>query len=164
MPEEGRSMTVLRTGHGMVVDSLSRARTLRVPALRRYGPALYAPMVTSGRGVGVLIMFRDVGGEDFEQLDLTTAELFASQAALALVLAEARHAQDLAALLDERERIARDLHDLAIQQLFATGMQLETIRRRASRGGEPAGVESGDDCELGTDDVYGHQNVIDAPS
>lgn len=142
MPEEGRSMTVLRTGHGMVVDSLSRARTLRVPALRRYGPALYAPMVTSGRGVGVLIMFRDVGGEDFEQLDLTTAELFASQAALALVLAEARHAQDLAALLDERERIARDLHDLAIQQLFATGMQLETIRRRVERGVESSEIHN----------------------
>ena len=41
---------------------------------------------------------------------------------------------DVAALLDERERIARDLHDLAIQQLFATGMQLETVRRRAERG------------------------------
>src|SRR5665811_1164768 len=54
------------------------------------------------------------------------------------MLAEARHAQDVAALLDERERIARDLHDLAIQQLFATGMQLETVRRRAARGVDPS--------------------------
>ena len=44
----------------------------------------------------------------------------------------------VAALLDERERIARDLHDLAIQQLFATGMQLETVRRRAARGVDPS--------------------------
>ena len=66
--------------------------------------------------------------------DLTTAASFAAQAALANQLAAGRHAHDLAALLDERERIARDLHDLAIQQLFATGLQLETVRRRAARG------------------------------
>ncbi|HLS03407.1 MAG TPA: GAF domain-containing protein [Actinomycetales bacterium] len=142
MPPEGRSMRVLESGHGMVVDSLSRTRILRVPALRRYGPALYAPMVTSGRSVGVLIMFRNVGEKEFVELDLTTAESFAAQAALALVLAEARHAQDVAALFDERERIARDLHDLAIQQLFATGMQLETIRRRAEGGIVPAELET----------------------
>lgn len=138
MPPEGRTMRVLESGRGMVVDSLSRTRILRVPALRRYGPALYTPMVTSGRSVGVLIMFRNVGEKEFVQLDLTTAESFAGQAALALVLAEARQAHDLAALLDERERIARDLHDLAIQQLFATGMQLETIRKHASAGIKPA--------------------------
>ena len=142
MPPEGRTMRVLESGRGMVVDSLSRTRILRVPALRRYGPALYAPMITSGRSVGVLIMFRNVGEKEFVELDLTTAESFAGQAALALVLAEARQAQDLAALLDERERIARDLHDLAIQQLFATGMQLETIRRRASEGVAPANLEA----------------------
>src|SRR5690625_1106159 len=141
MPAEGRSMRVLESGHGMVVDSLSRTRVLRVPALRRYGPALYAPMITSGRSIGVLIMFRNVGEKEFVELDLTTAESFAGQAALALVLAEARQAQDLAALFDERERIARDLHDLAIQQLFATGMQLETIRRRAGRGVQPTELE-----------------------
>lgn len=142
MPPGGRTLRVLESGRGMVVDSLSRTRVLRVPALRRYGPALYAPMITSGRSVGVLIMFRNVGEKEFVELDLTTAESFAGQAALALVLAEARQAQDLAALLDERERIARDLHDLAIQQLFATGMQLEGIRRRAADGTQPDDLES----------------------
>ncbi|MDR0365514.1 MAG: histidine kinase, partial [Bifidobacteriaceae bacterium] len=37
-------------------------------------------------------------------------------------------------------RIARDLHDLAIQQLFATGMRLESARRDAASGVEPAGL------------------------
>ncbi|MDD9206075.1 histidine kinase, partial [Georgenia sp. 10Sc9-8] len=47
----------------------------------------------------------------------------------------ARHAEDVATLLDERARIGRDLHDLAIQQLFATGMQLENARAElAGRG------------------------------
>jgi signal transduction histidine kinase len=137
MPRAGRAHTVLRDGNGLVVDSMSRARAMRVKAMRRFGPALYAPMQADGRGVGVLVLLRLVGQPDFDHSDLTTAESYAAQAALALVLAEARHAQDVAALLDERERIARDLHDLAIQQLFATGMQLETVRRRAARGVDP---------------------------
>ncbi|MCU1431321.1 MAG: sensor signal transduction histidine kinase [Actinotalea sp.] len=138
MPPDGRALTVLRDGSGLVVDSLSRVGTMRVPVLRQFGPALYAPMQAHGRGVGVLILLRQVGATPFAASDLETAESYAAHAALALVLAEARHAQDVAALLDERERIARDLHDLAIQQLFATGMQLETIRRRAARGVDPA--------------------------
>jgi signal transduction histidine kinase len=137
MPPDGRARTVLRDGNGLVVDSLSRARAMRVEAMRQFGPALYAPMHARGQGVGVLILLRRVGSAPFGPSDLATAETYAAQAALALVLAEARHAQDVAALLDERERIARDLHDLAIQQLFATGMQLETVRRRAARGVDP---------------------------
>ena len=137
MPFDGRAHTVLADGIGLVVDSLSRARTMRVDAMRQFGPALYAPMQADGRGVGVLVLLRRTGSQPFDDSDLTTAETYAAQATLALVLAEARHAQDVAALIDERERIARDLHDLAIQQLFATGMQLETVRRRAERGVDP---------------------------
>lgn len=137
MPPHGRARTVLRDGYGVVVDSLGRSPSMRVDALRDFGPAMYAPMKADGRGVGVLMLLRRAGGVPFEDADLETAENYANQAALALVLAEARHAQDVAALLDERERIARDLHDLAIQQLFATGMQLETVRRRSARGVDP---------------------------
>ncbi|MDR1186552.1 MAG: GAF domain-containing protein [Bifidobacteriaceae bacterium] len=140
MPTDGRSHTVLTEGIGMIVDSLSGAYTLRVSQLREYGPALYAPMRTSGRSVGVMLLLRENGSASFDQADLTTAESFASQAALALVLAEARHTADLSALVSERERIARDLHDLAIQQLFATGMRLESARQAAAAGVEPEGL------------------------
>jgi signal transduction histidine kinase len=138
MPPDGRARTVLRDGNGLVVDSLQRARAMRVDSMRQFGPALYAPMQADGQGVGVLVLLRLAGSPPFGPTDLATAESYAAQAALALVLAEARHAKDVAALLDERERIARDLHDLAIQQLFATGMQLETVRRRAARGVDPS--------------------------
>jgi signal transduction histidine kinase len=140
MPADGRSNTVLTEGIGMIVDSLAGAYTLRVPALRDFGPALYAPMRTLGRGVGVMLLLRNRGAGSFDQADLTTAESFASQAALALVLAEARHAQDLSSMMSERNRIARDLHDLAIQQLFATGMRLESARRDAEAGVAPQGL------------------------
>lgn len=129
-----RANTVLMTGKGITIPSLQAAPSVAVPVLREFGPALYAPFRAPGRGLGVLILLRRVGGPQFDEADLVTAVAFAEQAALAYVLAEARAAQDAAALLDERERIARDLHDLAIQQLFATGLQLETVRRRAARG------------------------------
>lgn len=142
LPEDGRSSPVLEGGSGLLIESLSKSRQTSAPAMRSFGSAILAPLQTSGRGVGVLILLRRVGAPTFEPNDLATAESFASQAALAFVLAEARHAQDEAALLDERERIARDLHDLAIQQLFATGMQLETVRRRSARGVDPTELTS----------------------
>ncbi|WP_315098068.1 GAF domain-containing protein [uncultured Cellulomonas sp.] len=137
MPLGGRAWTVMTEGKGLITPSLSAARTVAVPVMRAFGPALYAPLRSSGQDMGVLILLRKIGATPFEDSDLATAESFAAQAALAYVLAGARHAQDLASLLEERERIARDLHDLAIQQLFATGMQLETVRRRAARGVDP---------------------------
>src|SRR5665648_308474 len=50
MPPDGRAQTVLRDGNGLVVDSLHRARAMRVDAMRQFGPALYAPMQAEGRG------------------------------------------------------------------------------------------------------------------
>ena len=142
MPRGGRAWTVLEEGRGLLTPSLSASRTVKVDEMRAFGPAMFAPLHSSGRGVGVLVLLRRIGRTPFDERDLATAESFAAQAALAYVLAEARHAQDVAALLDERERIARDLHDLAIQQLFATGMQLETVRRRAARGVDPQELTS----------------------
>lgn len=134
MPPGSRAWTVMEEGKGLMTPSLARARTVATPAMRSFGPALFAPLLAPGGAVGVLILLRGIGAPPFEPSDLTTAEAFAAQAALAFQLAAGRHAQDLADLLDERERIARDLHDLAIQQLFATGLQLETLRRRALLG------------------------------
>lgn len=54
---------------------------------------------------------------------------FAGQAALAMELAERRSDAEKIALLQDRDRIARDLHDLAIQRLFATGMTLQSAQR-----------------------------------
>ncbi|MCL2423590.1 MAG: histidine kinase [Micrococcales bacterium] len=141
MPADGRTAAVLTDGRGLLLRSLADST---VAALRPFGPAMYAPMQTGARGVGVLVLLRRAGQRPFDHNDLVTAESFAAQAAMAFVLSEARHAQDIAALLDERERIARDLHDLAIQQLFATGMQLESARRRAVAGG----LDPGDIAEI----------------
>ncbi|MPV36221.1 GAF domain-containing sensor histidine kinase [Georgenia subflava] len=134
-PPDGRAMTVLKEGAGLVVDSLTRLRTLRLPELAQFGPALYAPMMLRGEGRGVILLLRRIGGKEFDRADLAMAESVAGQAALALELASARHAEDVASLLDERARIGRDLHDLAIQQLFATGMQLASAQATLTERG-----------------------------
>lgn len=127
MPEGGRAMSVIAAGTGLRAD-LSTEPRVRVPQLRRYGPTLYAPMVADGETLGVLIVLRPVDARPFTEADLVTAERFAGQAALALRLAEARRRAEDAEILEERQRIARDLHDLVVQELFALGMRLSRIR------------------------------------
>jgi signal transduction histidine kinase len=55
------------------------------------------------------------------------AKVFAAHATLALDRAQARREHAMIAVLEDRDRIARDLHDLVIQRLFATGLQLQSI-------------------------------------
>lgn len=130
LPHDSRSREVFDSGVGDTVPSAVTARH-PLPPMRQFGPALYVPLRTDRRSVGVMILLRRVGERPFTESDLALSQTFAAQAALAFVLAEARGAQDAAALHDERTRIARDLHDLAIQQLFAAGMQLESARNAA---------------------------------
>ena len=130
LPPNGPAIQTVKTGIGSLIDSISREADRFVRPAHRFERALYAPLLTGSEAegstaVGVLILFRLPGRAPFTVDDLAIAHDFGAQAALALRLAAARHAEDVAALLSERSRIARDLHDLAIQQLFATGMRLE---------------------------------------
>ena len=71
----------------------------------------------------------------FDDEDVRLATAFAHQAGLALALTEARAAEDRLAVYADRERIARDLHDLTIQRIFASGLSLQTLRRRLTAPG-----------------------------
>ncbi len=127
-PPEGRAQTVLREGTGLVVDAMTRQKELLVPELGRYGAALYAPLVSKGVPQGVIMLLRHIGRPEFDLADLSMAENVARQAALALELASARLTQSKAEQLEDRAQISRDLHDFAIQQLFASGMELSAVR------------------------------------
>ncbi len=127
-PPTGRAQAVIREGTGLIVDSMLRQSLVRVPELMGYGPALYAPMMSKGTPQGVILLLRDNGRPEFDLADLSMAEAVARQAALALELANARLSQSQAAQLEDRAQISRDLHDLAIQQLFASGMELTAVR------------------------------------
>lgn len=89
--------------------------------------------VPLGRAEGhidaVLLLARGVGEAVFTEREVGPLLGFADQAALGLELANRRRDAEQLAMLEDRDRIARDLHDLAIQRLFATGMTLQSAAR-----------------------------------
>lgn len=95
-----------------------------------YGPSLTVPLQTADEVLGVLTVSNAVGGESFTDETETVLTGFAGQAAVALELARQRREAERAALYGDRDRIARDLHDLVIQRLFATGMRLDSVAGR----------------------------------
>ncbi|MDX3540363.1 GAF domain-containing sensor histidine kinase [Streptomyces sp. MB09-01] len=100
------------------------------------GPAVAVPLGTAGgESRGVLLLARAAGEPVFGENELEPLVAFAGQAAIALELAERRRDAEQIALLEERDRIARDLHDLAIQRLFATGMTLQSAARLVEHEG-----------------------------
>jgi signal transduction histidine kinase len=96
---------------------------------RGLGPVVGVPLVASGKSIGVLVLGRSAGRTPFTDDDAGPLLGFAGQAALALELAERRRDAEQITLLQDRDRIARDLHDLAIQRLFAAGMTLQSTQR-----------------------------------
>lgn len=94
------------------------------------GSAVAVPLGTAtGEIHGVLLLARATGEPAFTVEETGPLLGFADQAALAMELAARRSDADQLALLEDRDRIARDLHDLAIQRLFATGMTLQSAAR-----------------------------------
>ncbi len=93
----------------------------------RFGPTMAVPLLASGRALGVLTVTRPVGAHPFSEADLGMAADFAGQASVAMELATARADRQLIMILEDRSRIARDLHDHVIQQLFATGLELQSV-------------------------------------
>ncbi|MFF7560283.1 GAF domain-containing protein [Streptomyces pseudovenezuelae] len=94
------------------------------------GPAVAVPIGSGAEGVrGVVLLVREAGRTVFTDKEIEPLRGFAAQAAVAMELAERRQDAEEIAVLKDRDRIARDLHDLAIQRLFATGMTLQSAGR-----------------------------------
>ncbi|MFI1964211.1 GAF domain-containing protein [Streptomyces pathocidini] len=93
------------------------------------GPAVAVPIGTGPALRGVLLLVREAGEPVFTDEEIQPLQGFAGQAAVAMELAERRDDAEQITLLEDRDRIARDLHDLAIQRLFSTGMTLQSAER-----------------------------------
>ncbi|TQJ92136.1 histidine kinase [Streptomyces sp. SLBN-31] len=94
-----------------------------------YGPVVAVPLPLDAASCGALRLSRHSGRAAFDDTEVLLVSRFADQAALALELARRRAESGELAVLRERDRIARDLHDLAVQRLFATGMTLRSTTR-----------------------------------
>src|SRR5262249_1993119 len=140
------------TGHGLLGALINDARPLRVPDIsadpRSVGfpphhppmrSLLGVPITGRGRVFGDLYLTDKDGGEPFDDEDERVLTVLASQAAVAVENARLhdeaeRSARDLRRLevLEDRERIAKELHDGVIQSLFAVGMSLQGLATMAT--------------------------------
>jgi len=132
-PLIGRRFPATETVAGRVFDggqpllvNEGSAFHVEVPA-HDSGPVMALPLTAGGLVQAVLVITRARGRQSFDAADLDMAADFADQASVALELIKSRTAQQLVLVQEDRARIARDLHDHVIQQLFGTGLQLQSI-------------------------------------
>jgi signal transduction histidine kinase len=127
---------VLRTGKAVVVaDAQADGRAFPgVVEAAAVGPAMFLPLAARGRPSGTLMVARRAGGPPFGEPDVAPTETFAEQAAVALEHARLQRELRRLALVEDRERIAKELHDGVIQSLFAVGLGLQGT---AALAGDP---------------------------
>jgi signal transduction histidine kinase len=125
--ERSISGEVIRSGGTLVLeDARQEPRAYpRVTQLARMGPTVCVPLQAEGQPIGGLWVSRRRGRPGFARETVRVVESFARQVSVALESARVRRELNRLVVLEERERIARELHDGIIQSLFAVGMGLQ---------------------------------------
>ncbi|HVS04849.1 MAG TPA: GAF domain-containing protein [Candidatus Dormibacteraeota bacterium] len=134
VPTQGSvSGDVIRSGRPEVLADASRDGRAYQPmiALGNMGPMVLVPLVLRGRPFGTLTVANPVGAAAFDEEAIGLVETFADQASVALEYGRAQDELNRLSVLDERERIGRELHDGVIQSLFSVGMGLQATAVRS---------------------------------
>lgn len=105
------------------------------------GPVMALPLLGTHGSRGVLVAGRVPGRHRFDTTDLDMATTFANHAAVALELADSRADQQRMVLLEDHDRIARDLHDHVIQRLFAAGLTVQSVASGLDNGPHSARLD-----------------------
>jgi signal transduction histidine kinase len=133
LPVDGSvSGVVLNSGKPVSLDDFSSDERV-APAAREHlhlGPAVVFPLGAPGNVRGILTAGRRPGSMPMAAAAVERLISFAAQVGVGLELAAHRRDAERFAVFEDRDRIARDLHDLVIQRLYATGMSLEGVSAR----------------------------------
>jgi signal transduction histidine kinase len=118
---------VMATGRPLVIADVSKDPRSDQPvvALGEIGPAIFVPLGLRDSPLGTLLVANGLGGRQFGPDDLDVVESFAGPVALALEYTRAQRDLRRLAVMEDRERIAKELHDGVIQSVFAVGMGLQ---------------------------------------
>lgn len=140
-PEQIRKMDHLPEGHGLIGAMMYDRSALRLDDIAddprssgfpeghpHMARLLSVPIQLGQQLFGVIYLTDREDGLPFDSTDQTLVETMAGYAALAIAGAELHRKQNKLKLLEERERIAMELHDGVIQSLYAIGMHLDLIR------------------------------------
>ena len=127
-------------GHGILGLIVREARTFRIADIatdpRRHGfppnhPPMHAflgvPITVRGRAMGNFYLTDKVSGPEFSEADQLLVEMFALHAGSAIENARLHEQVQRLAVVTERERIGRDLHDGIIQAIYGIGLSLEDV-------------------------------------
>jgi signal transduction histidine kinase len=138
--ETRRRIGALPEGHGLLGLIIRENRSFRIPDLntdpRRHGfPPNHPPMTSflgvpitvKGTTVGRLYLTNKIGAQEFTEEDRSLVETFALHAGIAMENARLHEQLQRLAVVDERERISKDLHDGIIQNMYAVGLSLEDV-------------------------------------
>jgi signal transduction histidine kinase len=147
-PKDVQAIGALPTGHGILGLLISDPRPLRLSDIEshpdHHGLPSHHPQMRSFLGVpvkvrdavyGNLYLTEKEGSADFTTDDEAMVTALAASAGIAIENAQLHQRVQQLAVLDDRERIARDLHDAVIQRLFAVGLSLQGMVRAASSTG-----------------------------
>ncbi|MFJ5956414.1 GAF domain-containing sensor histidine kinase [Paenarthrobacter sp. NPDC092416] len=96
------------------------------------GKLLVIDLSAHGSHHGLLLLARNPGTGVFSRTDVEMGAVFGSHVALALALDRIHRLREQVVVFSDRDRIARDLHDLVIQRLFAAGLSIQSLRRYTS--------------------------------
>lgn len=133
--------TEFEAGRTLAAVTLEGGETRATPGLRtdqpdealalhaedHAGPVLFVALRRSGAPAAVIAAGRKPGSAHFTPAEMRIAEDLADRVSLANELAQAREAQQRSLLLEDRARIARDLHDHVVQQLYGAGLDLQAV-------------------------------------
>ena len=128
-PPRGRGLlgAILQEGTPIRVDDITADRRHSGfppghPPMRTF---LGVPVIVHGRVLGNLYLTDRTDGLPFSEEDQRLVELFASHAGIAIENARLHEQEQRLAILEERQRIGRDLHDGIIQSIYAAGLTLD---------------------------------------
>ena len=124
----------LTTGDAALIDGYHH-RSTKVGTDPQLASLIAAPLCRGKTIVGALMVGRTTGRRPFDQTDLDQLDAYAGHLGVALELNQSRADQAALAVLREHQRIAADLHDHVIQELFATGMGLQAMVYRTDDEG-----------------------------
>lgn len=138
--EARRRIGALPEGHGLLGLIIREKRSFRITDInvdpRRYGfPPNHPPMTSflgvpitiKGTPLGRLYLTDKIGSDRFSEEDESLVATFALHAGIAMENARLHEQLQRLAVVDERERISKDLHDGIIQNMYAVGLSLEDV-------------------------------------
>ncbi len=140
---------VLSAGKSVLVENYTWQGPDATDPAARIGSLIAAPLLQNRQVVAAMVVGRHVGRRGFDETDLDQLTGFTGHVGVALELDQSRTDRESLMILRDRERIAADLHDHVIQELFATGMGLQ-------------GLAQGIDAPQQRQAILQHVDAIDA--